>query len=162
MWFGTSLCSIRVPNSTKAKVRYPTINSSVLANDSILGSSTLVSHSMATKNNSISTTVKSRMLLQISPGVKVTDRKFLPKSGEKYISNEDIPLSEGMGLVFTLEYICMNVIWGISTCSSFDRHNKTQRRNIHKWFEALVKNGRKDGYAKHRAHVKHQELVAGM
>lgn len=44
----------------------------------------------------------------------------------------------------------------------FDRHNEEQRVNVHKLFVALVKDARKAGYAEYRAHVKHQELVAGM
>ena len=44
----------------------------------------------------------------------------------------------------------------------FDRHDEKQRVNVHKLFVALVKDAKEAGYAEYRAHVKHQELVAGM
>lgn len=44
----------------------------------------------------------------------------------------------------------------------FNRHSEKQSVTVHKLFVALVKDGRKGGYAEYHAHVKHQELVVGM
>jgi 4-cresol dehydrogenase (hydroxylating) flavoprotein subunit len=44
----------------------------------------------------------------------------------------------------------------------YDRRSEKQRTNVHKLFVALVKDAREAGYSEYRAHVKHQELVAGM
>ena len=147
------------------------------------------------------------------PGAKVVGKKFLPKPGEKYVSNEDIPLSEGGGpqvgvptlvpllsLTFRGEdcghigfspvlpargkealdfyYIAkkrsaehgFDFYAGLHLYSRhlthinmliFDRHSEKQRVDVHNLFVALVKDARKEGYAEYRAHVKHQELVAG-
>lgn len=147
------------------------------------------------------------------PGAKVVGKKFLPKPGEKYVSNEDIPLSEGGGpqvgvptlvpllsLTFRGEdcghigfspvlpargkealdfyYIAkkrsaehgFDFYAGLHLYSRhlthinmliFDRHSEKQRVDVHNLFVALVKDSRKEGYAEYRAHVKHQELVAG-
>lgn len=148
------------------------------------------------------------------PGAKVVGKKFLPKPGETYVDNEDIPLSEGGGpqvgvptlvpllsLTFRGEdcghigfspvlpargkevldfyYIAkkrsaehgFDFYAGLHLYSRhlthinmliFDRHSEKQRVNVHKLFLALVKDAKKEGYAEYRAHVKHQELVAGM
>jgi len=148
------------------------------------------------------------------PGAKVVGKKFLPKSGEKYVANEEIPLSEGGGgqvgvpsLVPLLSLTfrgddCGHIgfspvlpprgkealdFYYIAKKRSaehgfdfyaglhlyprhlthinmliFDRHSEKQRINVHKLFVALSKDARKEGYSEYRAHVKHQELVAGM
>src|SRR5579862_2307966 len=148
------------------------------------------------------------------PGSVVTGKKFLPKQGEMYVNNEDIPLAEGGGpqvgvptlipllsLTFRGEdcgHIGFSPVLPPSGKEAldfyfiakqrsaehgfdfyaglhlyprhlthinmliFDRHSEQQRVNVHKLFVALVKDARKEGYAEYRAHVKHQELVAGM
>ena len=147
-------------------------------------------------------------------GAVVTGKKFLPKQGEMYVNNEDIPLAEGGGpqvgvptlipllsLTFRGEdcgHIGFSPVLPPSGKEAldfyfiakqrsaehgfdfyaglhlyprhlthinmliFDRHSEQQRVNVHKLFVALVKDARKEGYAEYRAHVKHQELVAGM
>lgn len=148
------------------------------------------------------------------PGAKVVGKKFLPKPGEKYVRNEDIPLSEGggpqVGVPTLTPLSCLkyrgedcghigfspvlpprgkealefyyiakkrSAEYGFDFRAGlhlyqrhlthinmliFDRHSEKQRKDVHKLFVALVKDARKEGYSEYRAHVKHQELVAGM
>jgi 4-cresol dehydrogenase (hydroxylating) flavoprotein subunit len=148
------------------------------------------------------------------PGAKVSGNKFLPRPGEKYVSNEDIPLSEGggpqVGVPTLVPLLCLkyrgedcghigfspvvppvgkdaldfyytakkrSAEYGFDFRAGlhlyarhlthinmliFDRHDEKQCVDVHKLFVALVKDAKDAGYAEYRAHVKHQELVAGM
>jgi len=148
------------------------------------------------------------------PGAKVDGKNFLPRPGETYVRNEDIPLSEGggpqVGVPTLTPLSCLkyrgedcghigfspvlpprgkealefyyiakkrSAEYGFDFRAGlhlyprhlthinmliFDRHSEKQRVDVHKLFVALVKDARKEGYSEYRAHVKHQELVAGM
>lgn len=147
------------------------------------------------------------------PGAKVTGKKFLPKEGEQFVNNEDIPVAEGGGPQVGVPTLIplLSLTFRGDDCGHigfspvlppsgkealdfyfiakkrsaehgfdfyaglhlyprhlthinmliFDRHDEKHRVNVHKLFVALVKDARKEGYAEYRAHVKHQELVAG-